>query len=394
MAKHIAADEPFERSELPASEAIERFRAEDAALQGRADRGPGPRRGRRDRLAIPQRLLRRPLPRAARAVDRADQGVQALLDRRRLLARRREPADADPDLWHRVSLPGGPRAPSGAARAGARERPSPARSRARPVHVPAGGAGDAVLAAERDHPHAAHQGRGPRAAAPSAATSRSRRRGCSTRSSGTARGTGTTTARTCSSSSRRRARATSASYALKPMNCPGACLVFALGPPLIPRAAAAPGRVRRRVSLRARGRPARAAARARVHPGRRARLLHARAGRRRGRLDLRGDRRALRAVRLRRGPGRALDAARTSRSAPTSSGRRPRRRLREALERQGREYERQPGGGDVLRAEDRLPRHRRARALMAAAAPASSTFRCRSASTSATRGRTTPSTGP
>ena len=53
----------------------------------------------------------------------------------------------------------------------------------------------------------------------------------------------------------------------------------------------------------------------------------------------------------------------------------------------------EPGGGHLLRPEDRLPRHRRARALVAAAAPASSTSRCPSASSSPTRARTTPSTG-
>ena len=60
-------------------------------LQGRADRGPRPRRRRRDRLALPQRPLRGPLPRSARPLDRPDQGDQAQLGRRRLLARRREP---------------------------------------------------------------------------------------------------------------------------------------------------------------------------------------------------------------------------------------------------------------------------------------------------------------
>ena len=54
-----------------------------------------------------------------------------------------------------------------------------------------------------------------------------------------------------------------------------------------------------------------------------------------------------------------------SRSAPTSSGSGDRGGLREALERQGRDYEVSPGEGDLLRAEDRLPRHRRARALLA-----------------------------
>ncbi len=83
-----------------------------------------------------------------------------------------------------------------------------------------------------------------------------------------------------------------------------------LGGALLPRPAAAPCRVRPRLALRARGRPARAAPGPRLHPGRRPRLLHDRSGSRRGRLDLRGDRPALRALRIRSGPGRALDPAR------------------------------------------------------------------------------------
>ena len=117
------------------------------ALQGRADRGPDPRRGRRDRLAVPQRPLHRPLPRPARALDRPDQGDQAELGRRRLLARRRDPPDADPDLRDRVLLEEGPRRAPRADRAGEGARPPQARPPARPVHVPRGGAGDAVLAA-------------------------------------------------------------------------------------------------------------------------------------------------------------------------------------------------------------------------------------------------------
>ena len=49
------------------------------ALQGRADRGPDRERGRRDRLALRQRPLHRPLPRTARALDRPDRGDQAEL---------------------------------------------------------------------------------------------------------------------------------------------------------------------------------------------------------------------------------------------------------------------------------------------------------------------------
>ena len=48
MREHIKADEPFERSEVTAGEAIERFLQRGPGLQGRADRGPGPRPGRRD----------------------------------------------------------------------------------------------------------------------------------------------------------------------------------------------------------------------------------------------------------------------------------------------------------------------------------------------------------
>ena len=63
-------------------------------LQGRADRGPD--QGRRgDGVALPQRPVHRPLPRPARAHDEDGQGVQARIGRRRVLARRLRPADAD-----------------------------------------------------------------------------------------------------------------------------------------------------------------------------------------------------------------------------------------------------------------------------------------------------------
>ena len=193
----------------------------------------------------------------------------------------------------------------------------------------------------------ADRGRGAKAARRRAATPRSRRRRCSTSSSGTARATGTTTRRTCSSRppSEREGKGEEREYALKPMNCPGACLVFAS----------------RRHSYREL--PLRLAEFGLVSRYEREGVLH---GLLRVRAFTQDDahvfctldqvtdevdsictahRRALRALRLRRRAGRALHAARRSRSAPTSSGSGPRRALREALERQGREYDVSPGEG-------------------------------------------------
>ena len=146
---------------------------------------------------------------------------------------------------------------------------------------------------------------------------------------------------------------------------PGRLPGLRLEPPLLPRAAAAPRRVRPRLALRARGRAPRPAAGARLHPGRRARLLHARSGHRRGRLDLRRRSTSSTSASASTRSGSSSRPGRRSRSAPTSSGSGPRRALREALERQGRDYDVSPGRGHLLRAEDRLPRHRRARPLLA-----------------------------
>ena len=136
MKAHIKADEPFERRELPVDRGDRALPRRGPGLQGRADRGPGPRRGRRDRLALPQRPLRGPLPRSARALDRADRRLQAHLACRRLLARRRDAPDADPRLRHRLLRQEGARAAPRAARAGPRARPPPARARARSLPVP------------------------------------------------------------------------------------------------------------------------------------------------------------------------------------------------------------------------------------------------------------------
>ena len=77
-------------------------------------------------------------------------------------------------------------------------------------------------------------------------------------------------------------------FAVKPMNCPGACLVVPEPPAQLPGPAAAPRRVRPRPPARAVRRAARAVPGARVHPGRRPRVLPPRPGAGRGRaiLDL------------------------------------------------------------------------------------------------------------
>ena len=120
-----------------------------AGLQGRADRGPRPRPGRRDRVALPQRAVHRPLPRAARPVDETHQGVQADEPRRRLLAREVREPDAHTRLRHGLPLEGRPRDTPRAARGGEEARPPQARQGARPVHVQRALAGLAVLEAER-----------------------------------------------------------------------------------------------------------------------------------------------------------------------------------------------------------------------------------------------------
>ena len=160
MRAHIEADEAFERRDVPGRRGDRDLRGPGRGLQGRADRRPGRRRRGRDRLALPQRPLRGPLPRPARPLDRADQGDQAQLARRRLLARRREAPDADPDLRHRLLLQEGPRRAPRADRAGEGARPPPPRPPARHLHAARGGARDALLAAQRDDPAAPDRGRG------------------------------------------------------------------------------------------------------------------------------------------------------------------------------------------------------------------------------------------
>ena len=89
MREHVKAAEPFVREEVPVAVARERFVAEGQdykveLIDDLVARPPG----RRDRLALHQRPVHRPLPRPARAEHRDGQGVRAAVGRRRLLARR------------------------------------------------------------------------------------------------------------------------------------------------------------------------------------------------------------------------------------------------------------------------------------------------------------------
>ena len=70
-------------------------------------------------------------------------------------------------------------------------------------------------------------------------------------------------------------RSTGRTTCVKPMNCPFHILIYKTPAALLPRAAAALGRARHGLPLRAHRRAARPVARARLHPGRRPPLLHA-----------------------------------------------------------------------------------------------------------------------
>ena len=165
MAEHVKADEPFERRELLGRRRRSRyFRDQDqdykVELIEDLIRDEGAKTVSLYRNGPFEDLCRGP----ARPLDRTDRRLQADLAGGRLLARRRDPADADAHLRDRLPRPQGARAAPGAPRAGARARPSQARPAARPLRVPPRGAGDALLAAAGHGPAAADRGRGPQAA--------------------------------------------------------------------------------------------------------------------------------------------------------------------------------------------------------------------------------------
>ncbi len=172
------------------------------------------------------------------------------------------------------------------------------------------------------------------------------------------------------------------------MNCPGACLVFGSERHSYRELPLRHRRVRPGQPRRARGRPARPATGPRLHPGRRPRLLHPGADHRRGDGDLRGDRRALRALRLRRRPGRALDPPgevdRQRRAVGAGRRRRCARRSRPRGASTSSTRATGPSTGRRSTSTSPTPS-----AAPGSAAPASSTSSCPSASTSPTPTPTT-----
>ena len=198
MRIHIEADEPFTRRDLAVAEAIEIFRdpgetykveliedlvrdqgVETVSLyrNGRFEdlcRGPhGPATGRIKAIKLSS---------VAGAYWRGD-------ERRKMLTRIYGTAFFSKKSSRRTWS--GSRRPN--------PRPPPPRSPARPLHAARGGAGDALLAAQRDHPAAADRGRGAGPAAQARLSGDRHPARCSTRSSGIAPGTGTTTAIRCTS---------------------------------------------------------------------------------------------------------------------------------------------------------------------------------------------------
>ena len=107
----------------------------------RRRRGRGRSRRRRRRVDLPQRRRRwrrvhRPVPRAARAVDRQARRVQADEGRGRVLAGQRKGPDAPAHLRHRMGVAEGARRVPASHRGSRTARPPQARRRARSLLVP------------------------------------------------------------------------------------------------------------------------------------------------------------------------------------------------------------------------------------------------------------------
>ena len=346
------------------------LRGDGRALQGRARRGDPRRRPDPDVLA---RAVAGPLPRAAPRQHRAGAArrLQAHLDRRRLLARRFAPADAPAHLRRRLPHQGRPRRLPPPHRGGGEARP-PRASRGRWTsstssrrrRARSSGTRTASCSGGRSRPTSAGgcdadgyvevktpqlldtpavADLGPLGQVPREHVHRARRG---------ARDLG----RGGRSGALRQGRPDGAEADELPRPHPD----LQAGHQVLPRPAAAHGRVRLLPPQRGPRRAARPAARAPAHPGRRAHLLP------RG-PDLRGDRALPRALRpgLRR---LGLDRHRLqARDAARPAGRRrrhlgPRRgRARRRPDRGGAEVRPRARRGRLLRPEARVPPDRRHR---------------------------------
>ena len=240
MAESIAADHPFVRRELPPDEGRAFFVERDQPFKVEIlDDLARTRGGRRHADAADDRLrarpVRRPVQGPARREHRQDRPVQAARGRRRVLARRREAADAPAHLRHGLGDPGGARPVPVAARGGEEARPPSARCPARPVQLPRRLARAPPSGTRRARGSGAPS-RAPCASSrPRAATRRSARRSSSSQRLWEQSGHWDLTARTCSWSSPR-----ARPFSLKPMNCPESTFIYKSQGPLVPRPAAPP----------------------------------------------------------------------------------------------------------------------------------------------------------
>ncbi len=150
MQEHIDADEPFVREDVPVADALARFRSEQQDYKVELIEDLIRDEGVDTVSLVHQRQLHRPVPRPARPDHEADQGVQAAVGRRRVLARGLQPHPAHARVRDGVLLAQGPRGVPRAPRARARQRPPPPRPAAGAVHVLRRLAGGRVLAAGRD----------------------------------------------------------------------------------------------------------------------------------------------------------------------------------------------------------------------------------------------------
>ena len=197
-----------------------------SSQSGREVQGRDHRLDSRERadLALRPGQLDRPVPRAARALDRQAQGVQADARRRRLLARRFEERDAPAHLRHRLGDEGRPgRVPEDAGGGGEARPPAP-RHAARSLPHGGGSARPGVLAPEGLERCGSRSSSTCATSTATTATTRCAARRSSTRS---------LWERTGHWENYRENMFTTSSenrdYALKPMNCPGHILIYNKG---------------------------------------------------------------------------------------------------------------------------------------------------------------------